>query len=174
MLGQEKLTESCPGLGNIIGPLTFRGKDAPDYIPAKIAIVVTTAFACCMTALLMAYYTYENKRRDGLMSGVEHQENSEFLDLTDKENLEFRVSFLPALIHHSVLTQATVPVINSGMTAPSSRRSERLIDRIPIGLCVSCGISKYARKRAPIRSLLSQAAFRHAFVVCEDSSDARP
>lgn len=92
MLGQEKLTESCPGLGNIIGPLTFRGKDAPEYIPAKIAIVVTAAFACCTTALLMAYYTYENKRRDGLMSGVEHQENSEFLDLTDKENLEFRVS----------------------------------------------------------------------------------
>ncbi|KAL1865883.1 hypothetical protein Daus18300_006995 [Diaporthe australafricana] len=77
-------------LGNIIGPLTFRGKDAPDYIPAKIAIVVTAAFACCMTALLMAYYTYENRRRDSLMAGVEHQENSEFLDLTDKENLEFR------------------------------------------------------------------------------------
>lgn len=97
MLGEEKLTASCPGLGNIIGPLTFRGKDAPDYIPAKIAIVVTTAFACCTTALLMAYYTYENRRRDGLMSGVEHQENSEFLDLTDKENLEFRVSLLLAL-----------------------------------------------------------------------------
>ncbi|KAI3398084.1 hypothetical protein diail_9837 [Diaporthe ilicicola] len=77
-------------LGNIIGPLTFRGKDAPDYIPAKIAIVVTSAFACCATALLMAYYTYENRRRDNLMAGVEHQENSEFLDLTDKENLEFR------------------------------------------------------------------------------------
>ncbi|KAK7709524.1 hypothetical protein SLS63_013202 [Diaporthe eres] len=75
-------------LGNIIGPLTFRGKDAPDYIPAKIAIVVTSAFACCMTALLMAYYTYENRRREGLR--VEHQENSEFLDLTDKENMEFR------------------------------------------------------------------------------------
>ncbi|KAG6367732.1 hypothetical protein INS49_001927 [Diaporthe citri] len=73
-------------LGNIIGPLTFRGKDAPDYVPAKIAIVVTSAFSCCMTALLMAYYTYENRRREGL--GVEHQENSEFLDLTDKENLE--------------------------------------------------------------------------------------
>lgn len=75
-------------LGNIIGPLTFRGKDAPDYIPAKIAIVVTSAFACCMTALLMAYYTYENRRREGFR--VEHQENSEFLDLTDKENMEFR------------------------------------------------------------------------------------
>ncbi|KUI63989.1 hypothetical protein VM1G_10738 [Cytospora mali] len=77
-------------LGNIIGPLTFKGKDAPEYIPAKIAIVVTTAFACCMTAVLMAYYAYENKRRDKLGAGVEHKENGEFLDLTDKENLEFR------------------------------------------------------------------------------------
>lgn len=77
-------------LGNIIGPLTFRGKDAPEYIPAKIAIVVTTSFACLMTAVLMAYYTYENKRRDKLVAGVEHKENSEFLDLTDRQNLEFR------------------------------------------------------------------------------------
>lgn len=40
----------------------------------------------------MAYYVWENKRRDKLMEGVEHRENSEFFDLTDKENLEFRVS----------------------------------------------------------------------------------
>lgn len=43
-----------------------------------------------MTGVLMAYYTWENKRRDKL--AVEHKENSEFLDLTDRENLEFRVS----------------------------------------------------------------------------------
>ncbi|ROV93823.1 hypothetical protein VMCG_08817 [Cytospora schulzeri] len=77
-------------LANIIGPLTFRGKDAPEYLPAKITIVVSTAFSCCTTALLMAYYTYENKRRDKLVGGTEHKENSEFLDLTDKQNLEFR------------------------------------------------------------------------------------
>lgn len=114
LLRQRMLTECCPGLGNIIGPLTFRGKDAPDYIPAKIAIVVTTAFACCTTALLMTYYTYENRRRDNLMSGIEHQENSEFLDLTDKENLEFRVSLPLSQIRHLVLTKPTVPFIKLG------------------------------------------------------------
>lgn len=40
----------------------------------------------------MAYYVWENKRRDRLMEGFEHRENSEFFDLTDKENKEFRVS----------------------------------------------------------------------------------
>lgn len=80
------------GLGNIIGPLTFKAADAPKYIPAKICIVVTTAFACVMTALLMLYYRWENSRRDKL--AVVHKENSEFLDMTDRENLEFRVSGL--------------------------------------------------------------------------------
>ncbi|KAL2026057.1 hypothetical protein VTO58DRAFT_103241 [Aureobasidium pullulans] len=32
-------------LGNIIGPLTFRAEDAPEYIPAKITIIVTCATA---------------------------------------------------------------------------------------------------------------------------------
>lgn len=87
-----------PGLGNIIGPLTFRGADAPGYLPAKITIIVATAFGCLTTALLMAYYAWENKRRDNLTVG--HQENNEFLDLTDRENLEFRVSrFARSLIH---------------------------------------------------------------------------
>lgn len=143
MLEQETLIESCPGLGNIIGPLTFRGKDAPDYIPAKIAIVVTSTFACCTTALLMAYYTYENRRRDGLMSGVEHQENSEFLDLTDKENLEFRVSPLVALIRRPVLTQATVPVISLGMPPRPQSWKELIWDRTSLELYVSCGIYKH-------------------------------
>ncbi|KAK8022095.1 allantoin permease [Apiospora rasikravindrae] len=75
-------------LGNIIGPLTFRDADKPNYLPAKIAIVVTSALACVLTGILMAYYAWENKRRDRL--GVGHKDNSEFLDMTDRENLEFR------------------------------------------------------------------------------------
>lgn len=43
-----------------------------------------------LTGSLMAYYSWENKRRDGLP--VVHEENTEFCDLTDRENMEFRVS----------------------------------------------------------------------------------
>jgi hypothetical protein len=82
-------------LGNIIGPLTFRDKDKPAYIPAKVAMVVTTAFAAAATGVLMFYYKWENKRRDRLFAGAEHIENSEFMDLTDRENHEFRVSVSP-------------------------------------------------------------------------------
>lgn len=51
------------------------------------------------------------------MSGVEHQENSEFLDLTDKENLEFRVSLLLSPIRYYFLTEPIVPVIKFGASS---------------------------------------------------------
>ncbi|ORY08602.1 major facilitator superfamily domain-containing protein [Clohesyomyces aquaticus] len=78
--------------GNMIGPLTFRKKDAPDFVPAKIAIIVTCAFAGAMTAVLRMYYLWENRGRDKLVEteGVAHRANMEFLDLTDRENKEFR------------------------------------------------------------------------------------
>lgn len=79
-------------LGNIIGPLTFRGNDAPDYIPAKITIIVTCAFAAAMTLVLRFYYVWENKRRDRLAerTGMEHKADIEFADVTDRANKEFR------------------------------------------------------------------------------------
>ncbi|KAI6087205.1 allantoate permease [Hypoxylon rubiginosum] len=77
-------------LGNIIGPLTFREADKPQYLPAKAVIVGSTAAAILATCVLMAYYVWENKRRDHLHLGVGHKENSEFFDLTDRENKEFR------------------------------------------------------------------------------------
>ncbi|CAG9940061.1 unnamed protein product [Clonostachys rosea f. rosea IK726] len=80
-------------IGNIIGPLTFRDQDKPEYIPAKIAMAITTAVAALVTGGLMVYYSFENRRRDRVYAGEEHRENSEFFDLTDRENHEFRYSF---------------------------------------------------------------------------------
>ncbi|KAF2090099.1 allantoin permease [Saccharata proteae CBS 121410] len=76
-------------LGNIIGPLTFRKTDAPEYVPAKITIVVVCCVAIGFIVLLRLYYGWENGRRDraGL---VERRKDVEFLDLTDRENVEFR------------------------------------------------------------------------------------
>jgi len=77
-------------LGNIIGPLTFRQQDQPDFIPAKITIIVTCGFAAGMALVLRAYYTWENKKRDSEAEAVESVANEEFLDLTDRENKRFR------------------------------------------------------------------------------------
>jgi heme/copper-type cytochrome/quinol oxidase subunit 2 len=79
-------------LGNIIGPLTFRAGDAPEYTPAKITIIVTCAVAVVLVLILRTYYMWENKRRDKLAEAthVEHQVNIEFADVTDRKNKEFR------------------------------------------------------------------------------------
>ncbi|OGE58608.1 hypothetical protein PENARI_c001G11152 [Penicillium arizonense] len=74
-------------LGNILGPLTFRTEDEPDYVPAKIAIVATLAVAIVFTFGLRGYYVWENSRREKAGEG---RGDVEFLDLTDRENRGFR------------------------------------------------------------------------------------
>ena len=82
------------GASNIIGPLTFTGQTAPEYIPAKVAIMVTLALACVATLILRQMYVWENNKRDrqAAASSQTHLEDIEFMDLTDKQNQEFRVS----------------------------------------------------------------------------------
>jgi len=78
-------------LGNIIGPLTFTGSSAPVYTPAKIAIMATGAVSIASTLLLLCKYGHENKKRDRSdLGNGEHVVDSEFMDLTDRQNLEFR------------------------------------------------------------------------------------
>jgi len=83
-------------VGNIIGPLTFQpdGKTPPQYIPAKIAIMATGAVAVVAILVLIGVWWRENKGRDKRGDGLEaHVEDSEFLDLTDVQNREFRYSY---------------------------------------------------------------------------------
>ena len=80
-------------LGNILGPLTFRDKDAPLFVPAKVTIVSVDSFAIATTAGLLCYYMWQNKRRDRAMAGIAHEQDIEFADLTDRENLEFRYKY---------------------------------------------------------------------------------
>jgi hypothetical protein len=76
-------------VGNIIGPETFRDKDAPAYIPAKLTIVVILAVGIVLTVLLDFLYSRDNKIRD--REGTQDlPQDYEFLDLTDKENRNFR------------------------------------------------------------------------------------
>jgi hypothetical protein len=80
------------GASNIIGPLTFTGFTAPQYIPAKVAIMVCLAVAIVATLILRYWYVWENKRRDRVTAaqGYQHVQDVEFMDLTDNQNMEFR------------------------------------------------------------------------------------
>ena len=77
--------------GNIIGPQTFRPKDAPRYVPAEITIIV--CWAVCIFDLLFIYFycRRQNANKAAIRNAPGHVklENQEFLDLTDRENPEF-------------------------------------------------------------------------------------
>ncbi|RMY17585.1 hypothetical protein D0867_05927 [Hortaea werneckii] len=77
-------TKKC--LGNILGPLTFRTKDAPAYVPAKVTIVAVDSVAILSTVALLVYYRWQNTTRDRSMAGQDHKRDIEFSDLTDLEN----------------------------------------------------------------------------------------
>ena len=83
------LVSSC--VGNIIGPLTFTARSAPDYIPAKITIVLANSVSIGLACALVLYYLWENRRRDKLNRTQKvHQKDVELADITDRKNLEFR------------------------------------------------------------------------------------
>ncbi|KAK9466989.1 major facilitator superfamily domain-containing protein [Lipomyces arxii] len=80
-------------IGNIIGPQMFKAHDAPNYHPAKAALIATMSILVVLCVLLRQLVVWQNKRRDQQMAQLDKVEYSEFLDLTDMENRNFRYSY---------------------------------------------------------------------------------
>lgn len=76
------LTNSCATQGNFVGPLIFREKDAPRYVPGFIAVVVTAFLAGVLAVVYRFVCVRDNKKRDGagIMEGFDHAYED---DLTD-------------------------------------------------------------------------------------------
>ncbi|KAJ7764623.1 major facilitator superfamily domain-containing protein [Mycena maculata] len=86
-------------VGNIIGPQLFQPKDAPQFIPAKIILLVTQITTAMIAAALRLYYGRQNKIRD-IAESQEREKgelkevaNIEWLNLTDRENKTFRYKY---------------------------------------------------------------------------------
>ena len=91
-------------VGNIIGPQTFQVRDAPRYIPAKIAVLATQAAAAGVAGVLFSYYVWANGRKEKAtlsdavvavedqseMARLEGMEQRLWENRTDKENEMFR------------------------------------------------------------------------------------
>ena len=79
-------------IGNIIGPQTFQAKDAPDYTPAKVTILVCWCLCQVDLLFIMWYCWSQNKKKQAVRERPEYMvlQNQEFLDLTDSENPEFK------------------------------------------------------------------------------------
>ncbi|OLN96782.1 Thiamine pathway transporter THI73-like protein 1 [Colletotrichum chlorophyti] len=81
-------------LGNIIGPQTFQARDAPEYRPAKIAVMGTQAGCAIVTLALYGYYRWENKRRGAVKQSEDAYMAPEvWTSMTDKENKQFRYTY---------------------------------------------------------------------------------
>lgn len=78
-------------IANIIGPQTFQAHDAPQYIPAKITVLVTAVLTAATAIALRVLLGYRNKTRRE--SPAEDEEDAEAIltsDMTDGENKTFR------------------------------------------------------------------------------------
>lgn len=81
-------------IGAIIGPQTFQDRDAPEYLPAKIAVLATMAGGAFVAACLFLYYLMVNRHRDRISGGHSSGDTAtleeKWANLTDKENSAFR------------------------------------------------------------------------------------
>lgn len=82
-------------VGNIIGPQTFQARDAPEYRPAKIAVLATQASCAFTTFLLFLYYYWQNKKRGTVKQESEkaYMSPEVWTNMTDRENRAFRYSY---------------------------------------------------------------------------------
>ncbi|KAK2732926.1 hypothetical protein FQN55_003846 [Onygenales sp. PD_40] len=76
-------------LGNFVGPIVFKPKDAPVYAPGFIVVLVTSIAALILVVIYRYVAIYENRQRDksGIMEGFDNAFDD---DLTDKKNPQFR------------------------------------------------------------------------------------
>ncbi|EST09991.1 Major facilitator superfamily [Kalmanozyma brasiliensis GHG001] len=88
-------------VGNLIGPQTYRAKDAPDYVPAKITLITMFGFAAlCLIAIGATHYIW-NKQNGMLGMGAdvegdaakETEDHEDLTDLTDKQRASFRYPY---------------------------------------------------------------------------------
>lgn len=80
-------------IANIIGPQTFQAHDAPQYIPAKITILVVAALAAVSALYLRVLLGVRNKKRDQGVVDSQVFEDSMRTDMTDNENKQFRYTY---------------------------------------------------------------------------------
>jgi hypothetical protein len=81
------------GVGNIIGPQTFRAQDAPQYLPAKFTVLATQCAGAVLAVVLFGYYTWWNSRRAHIRPATQCDVSSgddDLSDVTDRKDPNFR------------------------------------------------------------------------------------
>lgn len=66
--------------GSIIGPQTFRAKDAPQYIPAKIIGLATQSAVILIAVIARLYYGRQNLRKKKVASSIDKIEDIQWMN----------------------------------------------------------------------------------------------
>jgi len=94
-------------VGNIVGTEIFQPKDAPAYIPGKIAIMILLSVQLFVSFLLRYINVRLNKKRQAFLEEEKakrgwteadvqrERERHAFADLTDKQCVFYILSFYP-------------------------------------------------------------------------------
>lgn len=71
-------------LGNFVGPLVFKEKDAPRYAPGFTVVVICAVVGALLILVYAAVCQWDNRQRDkaGVPEGFDHAYED---DLTDKK-----------------------------------------------------------------------------------------
>lgn len=93
-------------VGNLIGPQTYRAKDAPGYVPAKITLIAMFAAASACLLGIGATHAVWNKKngirgwkdekvvgREEMGETVDGDNGEDLSDLTDKQRSNFRYPY---------------------------------------------------------------------------------
>jgi hypothetical protein len=70
-------------LGNFVGPLVFKTKDAPRYVPAFIVVTITAIVAAVIVVVYRFICVWQNKQRDqaGIAEAFDHAYEDDLTDL---------------------------------------------------------------------------------------------
>lgn len=79
-------------VSNIVAPQFFLANQAPLYVLGMAAVLGSYVLSIITILMYMTYCIYENRRRDRLdaASGQRVHQDTDFKDLTDRENIHFR------------------------------------------------------------------------------------
>jgi MFS transporter, ACS family, allantoate permease len=91
LIGYCRSVSSCHltlGIGNLIGPQTFQAKDAPQYRPAEVTIIVCWGICLILLIVIRQINVHRNKVKGQICGAPDYvrTKDIEFLDLTDLEN----------------------------------------------------------------------------------------
>jgi hypothetical protein len=90
-------------LGNFVGPLVFKTKDAPRYAPAFLTVTITAILAAVTVIIYRYICVWQNNKRDkaGIAEAFDHAYEDDLTDLKVCNHIQSHL-FEPFRLHYRI------------------------------------------------------------------------